>query len=95
MRLLVRNGLKMIFFNFTFHYTSFFMEQKQYTVDGNNKQTFTFYNKNPLITSQKEHIIKLFPLLKQNKKYFSEQIKLNTFSKIKTIHTIANIYNFN
>jgi len=40
MRLLVRHGLKMIFFNFTFNNTSFFMEQKQYTVDGNNKQIF-------------------------------------------------------
>jgi len=40
MRLLVRHGLKMIFFNFTFNNTSFFMEQKQYTVIGNNKQIF-------------------------------------------------------
>jgi len=40
MRLLVRHGLKMIFFNFTFNNTSFFMEQKQYTVVGNNKQIF-------------------------------------------------------
>jgi len=40
MRLLVRHGLKMIFFNFIFNNTSFFMEQKQYTVVGNNKQIF-------------------------------------------------------
>jgi len=40
MRLLVRHGLKMIFFNFTFNNTSFFMEQKQYTVTGNNRQIF-------------------------------------------------------
>jgi len=40
MRLLVRHGLKMIFFNFIFNNTSFFMEQKQYTVIGNNKQVF-------------------------------------------------------
>jgi len=40
MRLLVRHGLKMIFFNFTFNNTSFFMEQKQYTVIGNNRQIF-------------------------------------------------------
>jgi hypothetical protein len=40
MRLLVRHGLKMIFFNFILNNTSFFMEQKQYTVDGNNKKIF-------------------------------------------------------
>jgi len=40
MRLLVRHGLKMIFFNFIFNNTSFFMEQKQYTVIGNKKQVF-------------------------------------------------------
>jgi len=55
MRLLVRHGLKMIFFNFIFNNTSFFMEQKQYTVIGNNKQVF------------KAHLL----LLKRNiKKYF-------------------------
>jgi len=43
MRLLVRHGLKMIFFNFTFNNTSFFMEQKQYTVVGNNKQIFNVH----------------------------------------------------
>jgi len=40
MRLLVRHGLKMIFFNFIYNNTSFFMEQNQYTVIGNNKQIF-------------------------------------------------------
>jgi len=32
------------------------------------------------ITSQSEQIKNYIRLLKQNKKYFSEQIKLNTFS---------------
>jgi len=38
MRLLVRNGLKIIFI--FFHNTSFFMDQKQYTVIGKNKHAF-------------------------------------------------------
>jgi len=39
MRLLVRHDLKIIFI--FFHNTSFFKDQKQYTVFGNNKHTLT------------------------------------------------------
>jgi len=60
MRLLVRNGLKIICI--FFHNTSFFMEQKQYTVNGKNKQIFDVH-----LFFLKRNINKFIPLLKQIK----------------------------
>jgi len=67
-----------MFLIFTFHNTSFFMEQKQYTVvGGRNAHSFLTAAH---ITSQRRQIKITVLFLKQNKKYFSEQIKLDTFS---------------
>ena len=52
------------------------MEQKQYTVVGSKMQMIFDVTH---ITSQREQIKNYILLLKQNKKYFSEQIKLDTF----------------
>jgi len=60
MRLSVRHGLKIICI--FFHNTSFFKEQKQYTVVGKNIQIF-----NVQIFLLKRNVIKFIPLLKQIK----------------------------
>jgi len=60
MRLLVRNGLKIICI--FFHNTSFFMEQNQYTVIGKNKQIFEVH-----LFFLKRNVKKFIPLLKQIK----------------------------
>jgi len=71
-----------MFLIFTFHNTSFFMEQRQYTVDGSTTHT-ALWQAAHVHLSKRTHKIFLILFLKQNKEYFSEQIKLDTLSMSK------------
>jgi len=78
MRLLVRNGLKIICI--FFHNTSFFMEQKQYTVDGKNKHIFEVH-----LFFLKMNVNKFIHLLKQIKSTSLNKSSSILFQYLKSI----------